>query len=170
MILNNPFGKKTQVKNENGHNQIKKDSTRENVKKTLINALEQKNDENNFKLTSEKIAIEIEEEIFEQNDNNAKNKGYRDKIKKIEFRIKGNKNSFIREILKNGLIDIKTFCQLDEQTLNDDNYFKKIYGVNINENNKKVEKKNLVPQWKANKMNKPNFNNNNFGNSKKENK
>ena len=59
MILSNPFGKKTQVKNENGNNLIKKDSTRENVKKTLINALEQKNEESNFKFTSEKIAIEI---------------------------------------------------------------------------------------------------------------
>ncbi len=102
------------------------------MKKTLINALEPKKDEN-CKYTSEKIALEIEEEIYKQNNNSSQSKSYREKIRKIELRIKGSRNLFIRKILKNGLIEIKTFCELDEKTLNDDNYFKQL-SDDINDN------------------------------------
>ena len=108
--------------------------TRENVKKQLINALDFKSD-NNCKFSSEDLALEIEKEIFIQNDNNSKSKDYRDKIRKIELRIKGNRNLFIREILKKGLISVKEFCKLDEKILNDDNYFRKLNGDNLISNN-----------------------------------
>ena len=124
MSLSNPFGKKPEKKIESTQNKNKKDSTRENVKKALMNALEPKKD-GNFKFSSEKIALEIEEEIFKQNNNNSQCKGYRDKIRKIEFRIKGNRNLYIREMLKEGLIEINIFCGLDDKNLNDDNYNRK---------------------------------------------
>ena len=69
--LSNPFAKKPQVKTDTTQNQIKKDATRENVKKTLLNALDKKKD-GNSKFSSEKIALEIEEEIYKQNNNNSK--------------------------------------------------------------------------------------------------
>ena len=131
MITKDPFAKRTQTKTESNQHHVKKDATRENVKKTLLNALEPKKD-GNSKFSAEKISLEIEEEIFKQNNNISQCKGYRDKIRKIELRIKGNRNLFIREILKNGLIDIKTFCELEEKVLNDDNYFKNLNGENSN--------------------------------------
>ena len=153
--ISNPFGKKTQVKTDITQSQTKKDATRENVKKTLLNSLEKKKD-GNSKFSSEKIALEIEEEIYKQNNNNSKCKDYRDKIRKIEIRIKGSRNLFIREILKNGLIDIKTFCELDEKTLNDDNYFK-----NLNKDNSNENKNNKEDDLKQNNINKGNVNINN---------
>ena len=153
--LSNPFAKKPQVKTDTTQNQIKKDATRENVKKTLLNALDKKKD-GNSKFSSEKIALEIEEEIYKQNNNNSKCKEYREKIRKIELRIKGTRNLFIREILKNGLIDIKTFCELDEKTLNDDNYFN-----NLNKDNSNENKTNKDDELKNNNINKGNVNINN---------
>ena len=143
MSLSNPFGKKPEKKTESTQNKNKKDSTRENVKKTLKNALEPKKD-GNFKFSSEKIALEIEEEIFKQNNNNSQCKGYRDKIRKIEFRIKGNRNLFIREMLKEGLIEINIFCGLDDKTLNDDNYFKNIKKDDKTEENHIKENDNNI--------------------------
>ena len=140
--MSDPFARKPQKKVVSTAHQIKKDATRENVKKTLINALEPKKDDN-CKYTSEKIALEIEEEIYKQNNNSSQSKSYREKIRKIELRIKGSRNLFIRKILKNGLIEIKTFCELDEKTLNDDNYFKKLSDdINDNETLSTVNKGN----------------------------
>jgi hypothetical protein len=155
--ISNQFGKKTQVKTDITQSQTKKDATRENVKKTLLNSLEKKKD-GNSKFSSEKIALEIEEEIYKQNNNNSKCKEYREKIRKIELRIKGTRNLFIREILKNGLIDIKTFCELDEKTLNNDNYFNNLKKDNINENENKNNKDDNL---KNNNLNKGNININN---------
>ena len=135
MSFSHPFEKKNkEIKNNCNWNSVKKDMTRENVKKQLINALDFKSD-NNCKFSSEYLALEIEEEIYKQNDNNSKSKDYRDKIRKIELRIKGNRNLFIREILKKGLISVKDFCKLDEKILNDDNYFRKLNGDNLITNN-----------------------------------
>ena len=135
MSFSHPFEKKNkEIKNNCNWNSVKKDMTRENVKKQLINALDFKSD-NNCKFSSEDLALEIEEEIYKQNDNNSKSKDYRDKIRKIELRIKGNRNLFIREILKKGLISVKDFCKLDEKILNDDNYFRKLNGDNLITNN-----------------------------------
>jgi hypothetical protein len=138
MHFSNPFEKKSNIKIQGNDNQNlnKKDITRENVKKNLIVALDKKND-NLFKFNSEKIALEIEEEIYQLNGNDSKNKSYREKIKKIESRIKGSKNRFIRDALKNGLIDVKSFCQIDDNNFHDDNYFKKLLGENIHEDDNK---------------------------------
>ena len=75
MSFQNPFAKQNSKKTQVQSNPTPKvDSTRENVKKTLINALEKQKDNTiqNLVKTSEQIAIEIEQEIYEQNDNSAK--------------------------------------------------------------------------------------------------
>ena len=128
MSFTNPFANPAKKKEQTSSNQTPKiDATRENVKKQLINALEKNKDNSiqNLVKTSEQIAIEIEQEIYEQNDNSAKNRGYRDKIRKLEMRIKGMRNNYIREILKKGELSVKEFCNLDEKNLNDENFFKK---------------------------------------------
>ena len=98
MSLTNPFGKASQKKST-AKPVTKVDSTRENVKKQLMNALEKNKDNSlqGLKLTSEQIAIEIEEEVFKQNDNSAQKREYRDKIRNLEMRIKGIRNNFIRD-------------------------------------------------------------------------
>ena len=128
MSLQNPFAKPVPKQNaEKSKQVVKKDSTRENVKKQLINALEKNKDNTikDLKFTSEQIAIEIEEEVFKQNDESSKNRGYRDKIRKLEMRIKGMRNNHIRDILKKGLLSVNEFCNLDEKELNNENFFKK---------------------------------------------
>ena len=128
MSFQNPFAKQNSKKTQVQSNPTPKvDSTRENVKKTLINALEKQKDNTiqNLVKTSEQIAIEIEQEIYEQNDNSAKSRSYRDKIRKLEMRIKGMRNNHIREILKKGILSVHDFCNLDEKNLNDENFFKK---------------------------------------------
>ena len=141
MSFSNPFANPAKKKEQVVSPPTPKiDSTRENVKKQLINALEKNKDNliTNLIKTSEQIAIEIEEEIFLQNDNSAKNRGYRDKIRKLEMRIKGARNNYIREILKKGILSIKDFCNLDEKNLNDENYFKSML------NNKEPNDKNNI--------------------------
>ena len=126
MSLQNPFAKPVPKQNaEKSKQVVKKDSTRENVKKQLINALEKNKDNTikDLKFTSEQIAIEIEEEVFKQNDESSKNRGYRDKIRKLEMRIKGMRNNHIRDILKKGLLSVNEFCNLDEKELNNENFF-----------------------------------------------
>ena len=91
MSLTNPFAKPKPKQPQTSSNPVPRvDSTRENVKKTLINALEKHKDDSIQGLikTSEQIAIEIEQEVFEQNDNSSKKREYRDKIRKLEMRIK----------------------------------------------------------------------------------
>ena len=121
MSLMNPFAKPIQKKAPQPQKQApKNDSTRENVKRQLINALEKSKDNslNGLKINSEQIANEIEEEIFKQNDNSSKSRSYRDKIRKLEMRLKGPRNNFIREIIKKGKISVYDFCNLDEKRLN----------------------------------------------------
>ena len=128
MSFTNPFAKSGPKKEQTSSSHTPKiDATRENVKKQLINALEKNKDNSiqNLVKTSEQIAIEIEQEVYEQNDNSAKNREYRDKIRKLEMRIKGMRNNYIREILKNGALSVHDFCNLDEKSLNDENFFKK---------------------------------------------
>ena len=151
MSLSDPFAKKKQIKTESNQHKVKKDVTRENVKKSLLQILEPKTDENS-KFSAEKISLEIEEEIFKQNNNVSQCKCYREKIRKIELRIKGVRNLFVREILKKGLIDIKTFCELEDKVLNDDNYFKNLIGENSNNNqdNNNNDKQNISSPSKGN--------------------
>jgi hypothetical protein len=60
MSFSHPFEKKNkEIKNNGNWNSVKKDMTRENVKKQLINALDFKSD-NNCKFSSEDLALEIE--------------------------------------------------------------------------------------------------------------
>ena len=117
----NPFAKPIQKKAPQPQKQApKNDSTRENVKRQLINALDKSKDNslNGLKINSEQIANEIEEEIFKQNDNSSKSRSYRDKIRKLEMRLKGPRNNFIREIIKKGKISVYDFCNLDEKRFN----------------------------------------------------
>ena len=77
MSLNNPFAKPTQKKPTTSSKPIQKnDSTRENVKKQLINSLEKTKDNSlqGLKLNSEQIAKEIEEQVYAQNDNSCQKK------------------------------------------------------------------------------------------------
>ena len=131
MSINNPFAKSIQKKPVQPAKQVQKnDSTRENVKRQLINALDKSKDNSisGLKITSEEIAKEIEEEIFKQNNNSSQKREYRDKIRKIEMRLKGPRNNFIREIIKKGKISINDFCNMNDKDLMDDNYFKKLDG------------------------------------------
>ena len=146
MSFKDPFRKSAPKQPETTSNQAPKiDATRENVKKQLINALEKNKDQSISDLvkTSEQIAIEIEQEIFEQNENSSKKREYRDKIRKLEMRIKGMRNNYIREILKKGILSVHDFCNLDEKTLGDENYFKKLNigntgNISSNNNNKNI--------------------------------
>ena len=159
MSLNNPFAKPVPKKANTNIKQIQKtDSTRENVKKQLMNALDKSKDNSlpGLKLTSEEIAKEIEEEIYKQSDNSSKSREYRDKIRKLDMRLKGPRNNFIREIIKTGKLSIIEFCNLSEKDLMDDNYFKKLEGVSSDEVNDKKENDD-------NNINKPN----NFKHQKK---
>ena len=156
MSINNPFAKSIQKKPVQPAKQVQKtDSTRENVKRQLINALDKSKDNSisGLKITSEEIAKEIEEEIFKQNNNSSQKREYRDKIRKIEMRLKGPRNNFIREIIKKGKISINDFCNMNDKDLMDDNYFKKLDdGEKIEEsqkdNNKNVIKNNFNPPKK----------------------
>ena len=162
MSLTNPFAKANPKKPQVQSNLIPKvDSTRENVKKTLINDLEKGKDNliQGLTKTSEQIAIEIEQEVYEQNDNSSKSRSYRDKIRKLGMRIKGMRNNHIRELLKKEIISVKDFCNLNDKELNDDNYFKNLENEqgNNNANNKTVtsDKKNIGDIPKTTKIVKP---------------
>ena len=142
-VKKNPFAKAQAHKTLSTSTNVnvdKKDATRENVKKQLLNALDVNADAkiSNLQYTSEKLSVEIEENIFKQNGNVSQSKGYRDKIRKFELRIKGTRNAYIREILKKGLLSVNEFCALDDKTLNDESYFKKLIGnesgSNVNNN------------------------------------
>ena len=162
MSLTNPFAKPAPKKNIPFSKPIQKnDSTRENVKKQLINALEKAKDNllQDLKLTSEEIAKEIEEEVFKQNDDSSRSKAYRDKIRKLEMRIKGPRNNFIREILKKGLLSVIDFCNLNDKDLMDENYFKKLEGNKTDKNEQKAlgeennSKNNNIPPKKISSSN-----------------
>ena len=139
-IKTNPFAKGPSTKNsKTSTHQEKKDTTRDNVKRQLLNSLEARLDSQieGLKYSSEQLSKEIEEIIFEQNGKVSQSKDYRDRIRKIEMRIKGNRNNYIREMLKKGIIEPEAFCKLDEKTLNNDNYFKSLYGKDTNPTNEK---------------------------------
>ena len=151
----NPFAKPTPKKPAQPPKPVQKnDSTRENVKRQLINALDKMKDSSckGLKITSEQIAKEIEEEIYKQNDNSSQKREYRDKIRKLEMRLKGSRNNFIRETIKKGKISVVDFCNLNEKDLMDDNYFKKLEGDEIEEKN---EQKNINNNETKNKTNFP---------------
>ena len=134
--LKDPFAKNVSKNNTTASKPIQKtDSTRETVKKQLINALDKSKDKllQDLKLSSEEIAKEIEEEVFVQNDNSSKSKAYRDKIRKLEMRLKGPRNNFIRELLKKGKLSVNEYCNLNDKDLMDDKYYKK-YEENTTEN------------------------------------
>ena len=94
--IRDPFNKMTKKvnsnsnnKNNSNNNNNKIDTIRENAKKNLKNALNINEDKNeNYKLNSENLSILLEEEIFKFVGNDSKCKNYRDKIRKIELRIR----------------------------------------------------------------------------------
>ena len=144
MSINDPFAKPSSKKSTQIQKSVQKiDTMRENVKKQLMNALEKDKDKSTegLKFNSEEIAKQIEQIIYEQNDNSSQSKFYRDKIRKLEGRIKGIRNKLIRDILKKGLFSITDFCNLNEKDLNDENFFKKFQtDDNINKNDDKGKK------------------------------
>ena len=156
MSLTNPFAKPAPKKTAAPSKPIQKtDATRENVKKQLLNALEKSKDTSlkDIKLTSEEIAKEIEEQIFKQNDDSSKSKQYRDKIRKLEMRLKGPRNNYIRELLKKGKLSVFDFCNINDKDLMDDKYFKQLEGNTTEntdepkkENNKNIKNNNNPPK------------------------
>ena len=101
-VKTNPFAKGPSIpKNQVPHSTVeKKDASRENAKKQLLNSLEPRSDSQieNIVLTSEQLSIELEGKIYAQSGNVSQSKDYRDKIRKYELRIKGSRNQNIREI------------------------------------------------------------------------
>ena len=138
-VKTNPFAKGPSIpKNQVPHSTVeKKDASRENAKKQLLNSLEPRSDSQieNIVLTSEQLSIELEGKIYAQSGNVSQSKDYRDKIRKYELRIKGSRNQNIREILKKGIITPEQFCSLDEKTLTNDNYFKSLLGNEVESTN-----------------------------------
>jgi len=99
------------------------------VKKQITEAFEVSNESHdiNKKIPIETIISEIENSIFEITGKNSKDKPYREKAKKIISRLKGNRNSNIRETLKSGLISASEFCKLSDKQLDDDSYFENFF-------------------------------------------
>jgi len=99
------------------------------VKKQITEAFEFPNESHdiNTKIPIETIISEIENSIFELTGKNSKDKPYREKAKKIISRLKGNRNSNIRETLKSGLMSASEFCKLSDKQLDDDSYFEKFF-------------------------------------------
>ena len=131
-VKTNPFAKGPSTHRNPTSNATleKKDASRENAKKQLLNSLEPRTDSSieGIKFTAEQLSVEIEGLVYKSNGNVSQSKDYRDKIRKYELRIKGNRNSFIREILKKGVITAEAFCSLEDKVLNDDNHFKSLLG------------------------------------------
>lgn len=115
--------------------QEKKDNMRESAKRALLKVLQGKcNSQDNFKFTPEELSDEIEKNVYEKTGNNSQNKEYREKIKLIEMRLNGNSNTYIREALRRGNIEVVSFSTLDNKVLNDTGYFQSKYQKKTEEN------------------------------------
>jgi hypothetical protein len=106
---------------------------REQIKKQLLDSLEEKTDNSlkDLKFKSSELALNFENSIFENTGKNSKEKSYREKTKKIIGRIKGARNNNIRIMLKSGIILIEELCKMTDKQIDDDLYFTKL----ANENN-----------------------------------
>ncbi|MCQ2821157.1 MAG: hypothetical protein MJ252_28185, partial [archaeon] len=174
-VLSNPFargGAKKTAHNTNSKPQT--DASRENAKKQLLNALEPRTDNQieDLKYSSQDLSLKIEELIYNESEGSSENnedtkdkrgkaknpnkaRAYRDKIRKIEIRLKGTRNKHIRDMLKKGELDVNEFCSLDEKTLNDDNYFKKKSDKEEDNSNTNIKTNNALKGGNKPKINKP---------------
>ena len=154
-VKTNPFAKGPSTHRNPTSNATleKKDASRENAKKQLLNSLEPRTDSSieGIKFTAEQLSVEIEGLVYKSNGNVSQSKDYRDKIRKYELRIKGNRNSFIREILKKGIITAEAFCSLEDKVLNDDNHFKSLLG----ESDSNAKENSTISGGKKNRTAKP---------------
>ena len=127
---------------------------RENIKKQLFEALEEKSDLN-VKTDSKTLSNLLEEAIFEVTGKNSKDRSYREKSKKIHLKLKGPRNANVRKALKLNFISPKDFCSLNDKQLEDESYFNGLIGETaINNNN---EKKGGMIGLKPPKLNIPTF-------------
>jgi hypothetical protein len=110
---------------------------REQIRKQLADAFDIKDSTNNSKYNNNEIVTLLEDEIFNFSKQDPKSKAYRDRSKKIIFRLKGNRNTSIRISLLEGSLSIAKLCGLSDKELDDDNSFKK------NETNKQTSKGNI---------------------------
>lgn len=106
---------------------------REQIKKQLLDSLEEKNDNSvkDLKFKSSELSVNFENLIFELTGKNSKDKSYREKSKKIIARIKGTRNNNVRIMLKSGILIVEELCKMTEKQIDDDSYFTKM----ANENN-----------------------------------
>ena len=106
---------------------------REQIKKQLLDSLEEKNDNTvkDLKFKSTELSLNFENNIFELSGKNSKDKSYREKTKKIIGRIKGARNNNIRIMIKSGIISIEELCKMSDKQIDDESYFTKL----ANENN-----------------------------------
>ena len=106
---------------------------REQIKKQLLDSLEEKNDNavNSLKFKSSELSLQFENSIFELTGKNSKDKSYREKTKKIITRIKGARNNNIRIMLKSGIIHVDEICKMSDKQIDDESYFTNL----ANENN-----------------------------------
>jgi hypothetical protein len=111
---------------------------REQIKKQLIEALETGTQESSIQLTSEQLAIEIENNVFESKGKNSKDKLYRDRTKKIISRIKGTRNQIVRTVLKTGVFTVDDLSNMTDKELENDNYFNKFNKGDENVNKGKI--------------------------------
>ena len=120
------------------------------MKKQLLEALESQNDENiqNIKFTNEQLVNQIENGIFEETGKNSKDRSYREKARKIVTRMKGNRNSNVRNLLKTGNITVNEFCKLSDKQLDDDKFFDKFCNNGENQPSTEVKKTYKPPVLK----------------------
>jgi hypothetical protein len=100
--------------------------TRDQIRKQLIEAFDLQDSVNEVKFTIAQVAENIEREVFEICDNDCKSKAYRDKCKKIIMRLKGKRNKHLRQLIREGLLDIAGLCKMNDEQLDDEKHFTKI--------------------------------------------
>lgn len=112
--------------------------------------MESQNDENiqNIKFTNEQLVNQIENGIFEETGKNSKDRSYREKARKIVTRMKGNRNSNVRNLLKTGNITVNEFCKLSDKQLDDDKFFDKFCNNGENQPSTEVKKTYKPPVLK----------------------
>ena len=119
----------------------KVDTAREDIKKRILESLDSQSEViENAKLSSEELAIELENFIFEITGKNSRDKSYREKSKKIMSRLKGARNSQLRASLRTAKMTASDFCKLSDKQLDDDSYFEKLFnnGTSANTEPKKT--------------------------------
>jgi urease accessory protein UreH len=107
------------------NNSVNHEHIRDQIRKQLLDCLIVEDKEEKVKDKITELSESMENEIFNIAGQDAKSKTYREKCKKFIARIKGNRNSHIRQLLINGILEINNFCALKDEQLGDDKYFMK---------------------------------------------